>query len=81
MEFEGWYAQEHARLIGSLLLITGDLDLAADGVDEGFARALEHWDRVGTMGSPTGWVFKVALNHARRVARRRGMERRLLFHP
>jgi RNA polymerase sigma factor (sigma-70 family) len=40
---------------------------------------LERWDRVGTMDSPTAWVFKVALNHARRSARRRTVERRLLI--
>ena len=29
------------------------------------------------MEAPTGWVYRVAINHARRVARRRGMEQRI----
>jgi len=29
------------------------------------------------MESPTGWVYRVAINHARRVARRRSMEQRV----
>lgn len=77
--FDTWYAREHPRLIATLLLMTGDIDLATEGVDEAFARALEQWDRVRTMESPTGWTFRVAINHARRTARRRSLERRLLL--
>jgi DNA-directed RNA polymerase specialized sigma24 family protein len=77
--FDGWYADEHAKLIATLLLTTGDLELATEAVDEAFSRALQRWDRVRAMASPTGWTFRVALNHARRVTRRRSLERRLLF--
>lgn len=77
--FVGWYAEEHAKLVATLVLATGDLDLAADAADEAFARALQRWDRVSRMASPSGWTFKVAVNHARRVARRRSLERRLLL--
>jgi len=34
---------------------------------------------VSVMESPTGWAFRVALNHARRTARRRSLERRLFI--
>jgi RNA polymerase sigma-70 factor (ECF subfamily) len=77
--FEDWYALEHPRLIATLLLSTGDIDLATEGVDEAFTRALEQWDRVRAMESPTGWALTVAFNHARRMAKRRTLERRLLF--
>jgi DNA-directed RNA polymerase specialized sigma24 family protein len=77
--FDLWYAREHPRLIATLLLTTGNMDLATEGVDEACALALEKWDRVSSMSSPAGWTFKVAINHARRMARRRTMERRLLF--
>ena len=77
--FDLWYAREHPRLITTLLLVVGDIELAAEGVDEAFARALERWDRVGRMTSPTGWTFKVALHQARRVGARRTVERRLLM--
>jgi RNA polymerase sigma-70 factor (ECF subfamily) len=77
--FETWYSREHPKLIASLVLTTGSSDLASESVDEAFARALEQWDRVKAMRSPLGWTFKVALNHARRTARRRAVERQLLF--
>jgi RNA polymerase sigma-70 factor (ECF subfamily) len=75
--FDDWYAKEHPRLINTLVLATGDVHSASESVDEAFARALEHWDRVSLMVSPSGWVYKVALNHARRVSRRATIERRL----
>ena len=61
-----------------LLLATGDLDLATEGVDEACARALACWERVSVMDAPTGWAYSVALNHVCRVARRRSLERTLL---
>jgi RNA polymerase sigma-70 factor, ECF subfamily len=77
--FDSWYAREHPRLIATLLLSTGNMELSADGVDEAFTRALEKWDQVSAMDSPTGWAFRVALNHARRTARRRSIEHRLFI--
>ena len=77
--FDNWYAREHPRLVATLLLSTGDIELAVDGVDEAFARALEKWDQVSVMESPTGWAFRVALNHARRTARRRAFEQRIFI--
>lgn len=75
--FDAWYDREHDRMIATLLLATGDLELAVEGVDEACSRALERWPRVGCMESPTGWVYRVAMNHASRLARRRRVEERL----
>jgi len=75
--FEAWYDREHDRMVATLLLTTGNLDLAAESVDEACSRALERWSRVVAMESPTGWVYRVALNHARRIARRKSIEERL----
>ena len=75
--FDAWYSREHDRMIATLVLSTGDIELAVEGVDEACSRALERWKRISAMGSPTGWVYRVAMNHARRVARRRGMEQRV----
>ena len=44
--------------------------LADDAVDEAFARAFAGWERVQAMRSPGGWVYRVALNEARRQLRR-----------
>ena len=76
--FDDWYRSEHSRLVAALLLITGDLALATESVDEAFARALERWGRVRAMASPTGWTFRVAHNLSRRAQWRSGLERRLL---
>jgi DNA-directed RNA polymerase specialized sigma24 family protein len=77
--FDSWYAREHPRLVATLLLSTGDIELAAEGADEACTRALEKWDQVSIMESPTGWAFRVALNHARRTARRRSFEHRIFL--
>ena len=65
-------------MVATLLLATGDIELASDGVDKACARALARWSRVSAMDAPTGWAYRVALNHARRVARRRRLERLVL---
>ncbi len=77
-DFEHWYVGEHARLFASLFVLSGDRDLAEDATDEALSRALQHWDRVREMESPGGWVYQVAVNRLRRVARRRALEQRLL---
>jgi RNA polymerase sigma-70 factor (ECF subfamily) len=76
-DFEAWYRREHARLLILLAGVTGDRELSCDAVDEALTRALERWDRVGVMASPTAWTYQVALNVARRNARRQALERRL----
>jgi len=78
LEFEDWYRREHPRLVASLALVSGNIDLAREGADEGFARALVRWHRVGEMLSPGGWTYRVALNYVRRRQRRATLERRLL---
>lgn len=77
-EFDEWYQDAHPRVLATLLLVTGNLDLAADGTDEAFTRALGRWNSVGQMQSPTGWTVRVAINVARRRARRSSIEARLL---
>ena len=77
--FEAWYRREHARLLASMAVVAGDVDVAKEVTAEAFARALERWDRVGKMESPGGWTYRVALNVLRRRQRRAGLERRLLL--
>ncbi len=77
-DFETWYLANHARLVATVLLVTGNLDLTRDAVDEAFTRAFAQWNRVRQMVSPAGWTYRVALNTARRRERRAALERRLL---
>ncbi len=76
--FEAWYGDVYPRLRTALMLSLGDDDVADESTDEAFARAFEKWDRVSAMDSPTGWLYRVGFNVARRRLRRRSLERRLL---
>lgn len=78
LNFELWYQAEYARLVNTLAIVTGDRSLAADAAAEACTKALSRWNRVGAMDRPGGWVYRVALNEARRRAKRKAMERKLL---
>jgi RNA polymerase sigma-70 factor (sigma-E family) len=69
---------EHARLVGLLALQLGDRAVAEDLAQEALIRLHQHWGRVRTMASPTGWLYGVALNLSRSWWRRRFAERRAL---
>ncbi len=76
--FARWYEAEHRRVLAAMMLCSGSATVAQESTDEAFARALIKWERVSNMASPGGWVFAVARNHARRLARRASLEDRLL---
>jgi RNA polymerase sigma-70 factor, ECF subfamily len=78
IDFEPWYRREYPKVLATLVLVVGDGDLGREAADEAFARALARWRSVGRMASPAGWTYRVALNLARRAARRAAAERRLL---
>jgi len=78
LEFDAWYHAEYPRLVNSIGMVIGDRALAADAVAEAFTKALSRWDRVKRMQHPTGWVYRVAMNEAKRSLRRGSHEQRLL---
>jgi RNA polymerase sigma factor (sigma-70 family) len=79
------YETERDGMARSLLVISGDAEAARDAVAEAFSRACERWPRVAAMDSPSGWIYRVALNELRRRTRRHDLESRLLrrerLHP
>jgi len=77
-DFGGWYQASHPRLVAALTVAAGSVEVAEDVTAEAFVRAYERWDRVRGMGSPDGWLYRVALNLLRRRARRLAFERDLL---
>lgn len=77
IDFETWYRAEYPRLVNTLALVVGDRALAHDAAAEACTRALARWRRVSNMERPGGWIYRVALNDARRRARRSSRERRL----
>jgi RNA polymerase sigma-70 factor (ECF subfamily) len=76
--FADWYRANHPGLVEAVLRAVRPAALATDAVDEAFARAFAGWDRVQTMRSPTGWVYRVAVNEARRQLRRATREQAVL---
>jgi RNA polymerase sigma factor (sigma-70 family) len=78
LDFEHWYRREHPRALVAITVAAGSLEVAQDVAAEAFSRALERWDRVSAMESPTGWVYRVAFNVLRRRQRRSSLEARLL---
>ena len=72
LEFDRWYAETHSTvLVAVSLACLGDFEAAEDATNDAFVKALERWDSVSQMDSPIGWVTRVAINRARRNARRR----------
>src|SRR5262245_25569314 len=72
--FDEFYGFVFGRLVGQLVLITGDLHEAEDLAQEALTRAAVHWPQLRQYDLPEAWVRRVALNLAAnrgRQARRR----------
>ncbi|HXY72973.1 MAG TPA: sigma-70 family RNA polymerase sigma factor [Actinomycetota bacterium] len=70
LEFEELFRAEYSRLTSGLQLLTGSRTDAEDLAQDALARVYERWSRVRTMDSPAGYLYTVALNLARKRARR-----------
>ena len=77
--FDEFYLAEHERLFQSLYLLTGDRHEADDLAQEALLRAYERWDRVCSMDSPAGYVYRTALNLYRSRLRTLVVRARRLF--
>src|SRR4051794_11192882 len=72
----GW--ESYARIVATLIRVTGDWTLAEDCAQEALAAALERWPRDGVPRNPGGWLLTVARNRAVDVLRRAAVENRKL---
>jgi RNA polymerase sigma-70 factor (ECF subfamily) len=70
-DFAAFYDGAFARLVGQLLIVTGELHEAEDVVQEAFARASTRWSRLCEYDVPEAWVRRVAMNLAADAGRRR----------
>ncbi len=70
--FEDFYRTEWAGLRRAVGFAVQDRELAGECVDEAMTRAYERWARVAATGRPAGWVYREALEAARRRGRREG---------
>jgi RNA polymerase sigma-70 factor (ECF subfamily) len=68
----------YARIVATLIGVTGDWTLAEDCAQEALAAALERWPRDGVPANPGGWLMTVARNRAVDVLRRAAVESRKL---
>jgi RNA polymerase sigma-70 factor, ECF subfamily len=78
--FEAFFEAEYTRLCEALVLLTGDAFDAEEIAQEAMTRVLERWDRVATMGSPTGYLFRTAMNLYRNRLRTLRVRAHRLFH-
>jgi RNA polymerase sigma factor (sigma-70 family) len=79
LDFEGFFHAEHERLFQALYLLTGNRYEADDLAQEALMRAYERWDRVGSMDSPAGYVYRTALNLYRSRLRKAAVPARRVF--
>lgn len=79
MDYDSWYRTEYPRVLAAVAVVCGaSASRVEDATTDAFVKALERWDTVSDMDSPTGWVTRVAINKARRSFRRAGRMRELL---
>ncbi len=68
--FEVFFAAEHVRLQRALFLLSGNVEEAEELMQESFIALWERWDRVRSMGDPTGYLYRTAMNRYRSGLRR-----------
>lgn len=73
-DFSVFYSVHYPRLMGSLVLYTGDRELAMDLAQETMARAYRDWRRVARLDAPPAWLHRVAFNLANSAFRRKVTE-------
>jgi RNA polymerase sigma-70 factor (ECF subfamily) len=58
------FRSDWGRVVGYLIRVTGNWDLAEECAQEAFERALERWPRDGIPSSPAAWLKTTARNRA-----------------
>jgi RNA polymerase sigma-70 factor (ECF subfamily) len=68
--FEAFFEAHHARLYGTLCLVTSDRAEAEDIMQDAFLKLWERWDRVRAHPDPGGYLYLTAFNLFRSRLRR-----------
>jgi RNA polymerase sigma-70 factor (sigma-E family) len=71
--FEALFDRERTAMVRVAYLLVGDEAIAEEVVHDGFATVFERWDQ---LDNPGGYLRQCVVNGARRVQRRRSVERR-----
>jgi len=75
--FDALFRREFGPITRVAYLVVGDWEVAREIAQDAFVQALKHWPKVQGMGSPGGWVRRVAIRDAVRSRRRRDRGRAL----
>ncbi|HMN27718.1 MAG TPA: RNA polymerase sigma factor [Caldilineaceae bacterium] len=67
---EQTFRRESGRILGTLIGLLGDFDLAEDVLQETLVSALEHWPMEGAPRNPAAWITTVARRKAIDLLRR-----------
>jgi RNA polymerase sigma-70 factor (sigma-E family) len=70
-DIEEFYASMRPRLVGFLGLYCGDTAVGEDLAQEALARVWARWSKVRRLDSPHAWTYRIGLNLATSVLRRR----------
>lgn len=68
------FRQEWGRVVGTLIRLFGDWDLAEECAQDAFERALQRWSRDGLPENPGAWLTTVARNRGLDRLRRANVE-------
>jgi RNA polymerase sigma-70 factor (ECF subfamily) len=81
LSFDEFYKSARPEISRALALTLGDVDLAMEATDEALVRAYERWALVRRLERPEGWVYRVAMNWALSILRRRRRSDHRLYAP
>jgi RNA polymerase sigma factor (sigma-70 family) len=79
--FEDFFELEHEALFAALYLLTGNRSDAEDLMQLAFLKLWERWNWVQEMDSPTGYLYRTAMNCFRSQRRRTIMAARKAVRP
>jgi RNA polymerase sigma factor (sigma-70 family) len=79
--FETFFELEYPTLVKALYVTTRNLSEAEDLAQESMARVFARWDRVGSMTSPRGYLYRTAMNLNLARLRHLRVRARSLFRP
>jgi TolB protein len=81
LDFREFFEGEHRRLGKALFLMTGDPYEDEELAQEALVRVFERWDWIRQMHSPTGYLYRTAMNLSRSRVRRLASRARHAFSP
>jgi RNA polymerase sigma factor (sigma-70 family) len=64
-DFEAFFRAEHARLLRAMFVVTGNEQEAEELMQDAFLAVWERWGSVREMESPTGYLYRTAMNRFR----------------